>query len=95
MSKEKPKWKLVTEYDVGRYTCGLSAGNVLRLRKDIAVRDSNGTPTGDILVTGGLWTVLGGATDDPGTVWLMQPDGERHTWDDDPSIFEWFEKTSH
>lgn len=24
-------------------------------------------------------------------VWLRQPDGEPHTWDDDPSIFSTFD----
>ena len=92
MSEPKPEWKLVTEYGVVHYICGLSAGDVVRLKKEIVVRDYRERPTGEVLPAGGLWNVLSGSKDDPGIVWLRQPDGARHTWVDDPSIFEWFEK---
>jgi hypothetical protein len=36
--------------------------------------------------------VLTGAIEDPDALWLEQPDGELHSWDDDERIFETFEK---
>jgi hypothetical protein len=90
--KVKPKWKFIDTYDVGEYRCGLKAGDSVRLKRDIHLIDHLGNRTGDVLRAGEIWGILPGATEDPGVVWLRQPDGERHTWDDDPSIFEWFEK---
>ncbi len=90
---DKPEWKLVTEYVLRDYPCGLSAGDMLRLRKDIVVNDHRQKPTGVVYVAGGLWTVLTGTQQEPGVVWLRQPDGDRHTWDDS-DIFEWFEKVA-
>lgn len=80
------------DYTVSRYSCGLSAGDKVRLLKDIVVHYANGQPTGRVHEKGETWKVLYGSPQDPGVIWLLQPDGERHTWDDDPSIFEWFEK---
>lgn len=86
------KWKLVTEYKVARYQCGLAAGDTVQLIKDLVIRNHRGKPTGKVNPKGERWTVLHGAADDPGIVWLRESNGDRHTWDDDPSIFEWFEK---
>lgn len=82
-------WRLIRRYDVLVYACGLRAGEQVRLIKPLTVQDHLGTPVYTHLA-GPLWTVLAGAAEDPGIVWLRQPDGERHTWDDDPAIFEWF-----
>ena len=88
------EWKLITEYNVENYKCGLKAGDLIRVKHDIVVRDHNDKPTGDIHKAGEIWTVLYGAEEDPGVVWLRQPDGERHTWDDTESIFDTFEKVT-
>ncbi len=85
------KYKLVTKYPVKKYRCGLKAGDKIRLKKDILVRDHQGKPTGKIYPRGEIWTVLPGARERPVVVWFLQADGERHTWDDDKSIFEAFE----
>ena len=87
----KRKFKLVTEYPVQDYRCGLRAGDRVRLKHDIIVRDHLGKPTGVIHRAGEIWVVLSGAAEDPAIVWLRQPDGKRHTWDDAPSIFNIFE----
>ncbi len=96
MKKKKcrPEWKLITEYDVTSYKCGLVAGDRVRVRKDIVVRDWRGKPTGKVHRAGEVWIVLRGSSDDPGVVWLRQPDGRSHTWDDKPEIWNWFERVS-
>jgi hypothetical protein len=41
---------------------------------------------------GGVWTVLTGSPQDPHALWLRQPDGQLHGWDDNESIFDYFDK---
>ena len=87
------KYVLVTEYPVVEYKCGLKAGDMVRLKKDLIVRDHRNRPTGKINRKGEVWTVQRGANEGRIDVWLKQPDGEMHTWDDDNvSIDEWFER---
>lgn len=87
----EPEWKLVTSYSVSTYRCGLRAGDRVALRDNLVVRDHRGEPTGKVYPAGELWQVLKGSKDDTGVVWFRQADGHRHTWDDDPEIFETFE----
>lgn len=89
--KSKSKWKLVTSYPIKKYKCGLKAGDKLRLKEDLAIRDHKGKSAGQISQAGGIWAVLPGSKEPPVVVWLRQPDGVRHTWDDDKTIFETFE----
>lgn len=92
MHPRKDTWKLVTEYDVMMYVCGLRAGEQVRLRKALHIHDQ-GVPTGKVYPAGEVWTVLSGSKDDPRVVWFRQADGERHTWSDDRAeIDEWFER---
>jgi hypothetical protein len=84
-------WKLVDTYTVSSYRCGLRAGDRVALRRDFVVRDHLGRPTGKVYPAGEVWSVLNGSEDDPGVIWFRQADGERHTWDDGPEVFEWFE----
>ena len=73
-----------------RYQCGLIAGQKVALRKDLVVLDHAGSPTGEVHPAGEVWDVLAGVRSDP-VVWFRQPNGDRHTWDDDAeSISEWF-----
>jgi hypothetical protein len=90
MTVKKTKWKLITDYPVTKYSCGLVVGQYLRLRKDLIVRD----PEGKIVKTikaGEIWEVIPGSTEPPLDVWLRRPDGQRHTWEDSESIFDTFE----
>jgi hypothetical protein len=88
---DKPKWKYIDSYGIENYKCGLRAGDHLRLRRDLAVMDWRGQPTGKMYPAGEVWQVLTGASDDPDIVFLLKADGERCTWDDKPSIFEMFD----
>ena len=83
-------YQAVTDYSLLNYPCGLSVGDQLRLKFDIHVQNHMGEETGEILHRGEVWTVLPGVQTEPNIIWLKQPDGERHTWDD--SIFDTFEK---
>jgi len=87
----KNEWKLIGEYPIKEYSCGLVAGQKVKLRSDIVVTDHAGNPTGTVHKAGEIWEVLTGSKEPPIVVWLRQPDGKRHTWDDDSSIFEHFE----
>jgi hypothetical protein len=88
---KKSEWKFIDTYDVTEYQCGLKAGDWVRLKRDLHLTLHDGTPAG-VNRAGEIWRVLSGASEDPGVVWLRQPDGDRHTWSDDPTIFDWFEK---
>ncbi len=89
----KDKYILVTEYPITEYKCGLKAGDRVRLKKDLIVRDHRNRPTGDVHPKGEIWTVLRGSKEGRVDVWFRQADGKPHTWDDDSvSIDEWFER---
>lgn len=81
----------MSDYSLQIYPCGLSAGNQLRLKTDIEIKNHKGKETGEIYPPGGVWTVLSGVPAEPDIIWLKQPDGERHTWDAS-DIFDTFEK---
>ena len=91
-TEKKAKWKLVMSFDVETYQCGAKAGDWVRLRKDLVCRYMDGRPTGKVHRAGEVWRVLPGSTEDPGVVFLLQPDGMKHTWDDGDVMWEWFEK---
>ena len=88
------KWKVHVPTEGNRitiYKCGLNAGQVVALRKDLVIQDHNGKPTGKVHKSGEQWQVLPGIKSDP-VLWLLPPDGESCTWDDDPAaVNEWFE----
>ena len=67
------------------YRCGLCAGDRLLLRQNLP-------SDGGEHEIGGVWTVLTGSPQDPNALWLRQPDGKLHSWDDNESIFEYFDK---
>jgi hypothetical protein len=89
----KPKWKLVTDFPVTKYRCGVVAGDEVRLRKELVVRDHRGKTVG-VHRAGEIWIVLSGSAEPPVDVWLGRPDGERHTWTDDDDFWNWFEKVA-
>jgi hypothetical protein len=89
----KDKLILVTEYPVTEYKCGLKAGDQVRLKKDLVVRDHRNRSTGQVHRKDEVWTVLQGSDVGRIDVWFRQPDGKSCTWGDDAaSIDEWFER---
>ena len=75
------------------YRCGLLPGDQLRLKKDLVVRDHLDQPTGEVHSAGEVWAVTPDGCENPaGDLWLRQGDGELHTWSDDESVFEFFER---
>ena len=86
-------WKLHTPDNdnlFSQYKCGLVAGQRVALRKDLIIHDHMNEPTGDSHPAGEIWWVLPGLKSDP-VLWFLQPDGNRHTWDDDKTcVTEWF-----
>ena len=78
--------------DSKTYFCGLRPGDRVRLKKDLIVTDHNDQPTGEVHQLGEVWTVLEDACAGEHDLWLQQPDGSPHTWSDDQSIFEYFER---
>lgn len=85
----KDTYKLVTDYSLHTYPCGLSSGDKLKLKVEIKVKDHKGKHTGEIHRKGEIWVVLSGVPEEPEIIWLKQPNGERHTWDAS-DIFETF-----
>lgn len=90
----KSRFKLVTQFDVEEYRCGLKSGDKLILLKDLVVKNHKGAPTGAVHKAGSTWVVLNGSSHDPGTIRLRQPDGKLHFWDDSPSIFDFFKRAT-
>ena|SRR5215216_8310 len=91
MAKSKSEWKLISDYPITKYQCGIRAGERVRLRQELVVRDDRGEPT-RVHRAGDIWTVLSGAAEQPGVIWLRQPNGERHTWDDGDIFWTSFER---
>jgi len=71
------------------YPCGLKAGDELELLRRLEIEDHDGRVTKHH-EPGEIWIVLSGVVSEPDVIWLRQPDGERHTWDE--TIFEWFKR---
>ena len=84
-------WKLVTPdmMTLRDYPCGISAGDVVRLRADFHICDYKGRPTGEMHKAGETCLVLPGNPAEPNVIWLRWSDGEDHTWDE--TILESFE----
>jgi hypothetical protein len=87
----KNNWKLIGSYPVERYSCGVVAGQMVRLRKKLTVKDHAGNPAGEVHDPGEIWKVMPGSDERPVVVWLLTPNGRLHTWDDSPSFFDFFE----
>ena len=81
----------LVEHDLRQYPCGLRVGDTVRLRRDIVVRDHRDKATGIVHRAGEIWSVDIGVSDEPNVIWLLQADGDRHTWDYDQSFHETFE----
>jgi hypothetical protein len=85
-------YQLSDEYPVKEYRCGLKAGDRAKLIRDIIIRDDYGLPTGIVYPKGEIWTVQPGAQNRPAVVWFRRADGKLHTWDDNESIYQTFQK---
>lgn len=68
--------------------CGLKSGDRISLKKSLQITNHRNEVT-DVIERGVPWEVIGPEYED-GIVWLRDPRGELHTWDDDKSIFEYF-----
>lgn len=94
MKKKNPppskKWKFIVRPVIEKYKCGLNAGDRLQLKVDLKVKDNKGRVV-CIERKGGIWSVIAGVTGGDRIIWLLQPDGAEHTWDDDDSIFDTFQ----
>lgn len=89
---KKPEWKLVFRGELTEYKCGAKAGDVVRLRSDIVCRwAATGKPTGVVYKAGECWRVLASSPEDP-VIWLLQADGKEHSWDDNESFWDQFER---
>ena len=79
-----------------RYKCGLAPGTKLRLTKPLETRRMDGTAIATD-IPGLIWQVLAPGYEmvsqewNDAIVWLREPNGRDHTWDDDETIFEYFE----
>jgi hypothetical protein len=89
--KENFGWKLMNEYPITEYRCGLKAGDRVVLRKELIIQDDEDNPAGKIHPKGEAWVVLPGSKLLPVAVWFQKADGNRHTWNDDEAVFEWVE----
>ncbi len=78
------------------YKCGLTPGTKLRLTRALEVTRADGTAvhthmprlTWEVLAPG--YDIVSQHWNDT-VVWLRDPNGRNHTWDDDNSIVEYFD----
>lgn len=91
MPHKKSSFRIVTDYGLSPYPCGLRAGERVRIKTSIEIEDSSGKKTGKVYPEGEVWTVLSGVKNEPHVIWLRQVDGRGHTWDAE-SFFETFER---
>ncbi len=94
MPRPKHQWKLVTKFPVRVYRCGARAGERVRLLRELAIRDHRGKLTGKVHSPGEIWAVVHGAAEEPRVLWLREPGGRSHTWDDADSFWNWFARVS-
>ncbi len=78
--------------DSKTYSCGLRPGDRVRLKKDLIFTDQKDRPTGEVRKAGEVWIILADSCESKHDLWLQQPDGSPHTWDDDESVFQYFER---
>jgi len=90
--KQEDEFFTVSKFDITEYECGLKAGDKVRLRAELHVLDEDDRETGCVHKAGEIWTVLEGSSQDPEVLWFRQADGELHSWDDDDTVFEQFER---
>ena len=78
------------EHTLFDYPCGVRARESLRLKRDLKIVDHDGHQTRASIPAGSIWRVLPGLPYEPEAVWLEDPEGLSHTWDD--SVLDDFEK---
>lgn len=90
-----PRWSLETEFSDADYKCGARPGEVLRLRRELPVRDHLGNAIGTPHPAGGLWRVLKPRVGTPGILWMLDDRDELHTWDDSADLWNWFSRSTN
>jgi hypothetical protein len=91
-SRGEDEYFPISVFTIDEYRCGLRAGERLRLHRALPGDDEHLLPDDAAHEIGGVWTVLTGSPQDPDALWLSQSDGGLHSWSDDESIFEYFDK---
>ena len=71
------------DHTLNEYPCGVRAGDRLALKKNLELQDHAGNPRGEVIPAGSIWIVLAGLPAEPNVVWLQEPSGLSHTWDED------------
>jgi hypothetical protein len=88
MATEKHKQESASEY-----LCGVRVGERVRLLQELVIRDERGRPTSEVHSPGEIWTVLPPSSDMPWRIWLREPSGDGHAWQDSKTKFwSWFER---
>jgi hypothetical protein len=52
------------------------------LKHDLPLLDHEGKHTGGTIPAGSIWLVLAGLPQEPDVIWLQEPSGDSHTWDE-------------
>jgi hypothetical protein len=63
-------YRLVKDYSLEQYSCGLSAGTELSIKREIRVSDHTGKETEKIYPEGKVWTALPGVAVNPDFIWI-------------------------
>lgn len=93
MPRGREEWSLHKGGDLESHRIAIRSGDRVRLRQPLAIRNHDGTLTGEVHCAGEVWTVLKGCAHEPEVIWLRELNGDSHTWSDD-DFFEWFEVVS-
>ena len=87
MRKPKPQPEAAKQESSSEYLCGVRVGERVRLIEGFVLRDERGKPTSEVHAPGEIWTVLPPTPDMPWRVWLREPDGDAHAWQDSKKKF--------
>ena len=68
----------------------MRAGDRLRQKGDLPLLDHEGEHTRGTIPAGSIWLVLAGLPNEPDVVWLQEPSGDSHTWDE--TVLDDFDK---
>ena len=89
MSDDEYRLVLRSDHTLTEYPCGVRAGDHLRLKQDLPLLDDDGNHTRGNIPAGSVWLVVAGLPHEPDVVWLQEPSGNSHIWDE--TVLEDFE----
>lgn len=90
-ARRDQRWQLTTRHARSTYATGLKPGDRVTPRRRIPRYHGNSAKPYAAYSPGEIFTVLPGSVEAPHAIWLLNPEGDRCTWDDTNDFFDDFE----